>query len=522
MSLPTVTLKGAAVLPDGTPAIGRQLKLRPLALRVDNPDSKLVLAEWIEITLDSSGLFSISVVPSDVLTPSGIAYEVREDFGKKRHYYVTIPSSVSPIDLFIDLAPADTPPSVPNSYITESALTSAIATAEASEVAARNTAITTAITNLINGAPGALNTLNELATALDDDASFASTVTNQLALKAAITSLAAVALSGQYADLSGLPTLGTAASHAATDFDTPAARASAITALSLGTASTHPDTDFTTPASVSSAVTTAINSLVNGAPGALDTLKKLADAINDDAGFAATVTTALSGKATPANIATAISALSLGTASQHPASDFQLALTDTGALQQWLPSTPSSAGTIWAYNGVIYGRLTTGTDSTFTRANWVELGTDPTVVGGGELASAPLSSTASMAATTTTWVDVTGLAVSPVIPSSGRGIYVDVQGGMTVSVAAVSPIFRLFDVTTNAVALGVSGSALGVIGATCGVINKGYPLVGRWRLAPTAGARTYKVQVQSVGANATVSVLGEDLNFESGIYVTAR
>lgn len=47
---------------------------------------------------------------------------------------------------------------------------------------------------------------------------------------------------------------------------------------------------------VASAITTAVNGLLNGAPGALNTLKELADAINDDASFAATVTTALSRK----------------------------------------------------------------------------------------------------------------------------------------------------------------------------------------------------------------------------------
>ena len=39
------------------------------------------------------------------------------------------------------------------------------------------------VTNLVNGAPGALNTLNELATALNNDASFATTITNSLAGK---------------------------------------------------------------------------------------------------------------------------------------------------------------------------------------------------------------------------------------------------------------------------------------------------------------------------------------------------
>lgn len=48
-----------------------------------------------------------------------------------------------------------------------------------------NDAITAAIDDLLSGAPGALDTLNELAAALGDDANFATTVTNALAGKAA-------------------------------------------------------------------------------------------------------------------------------------------------------------------------------------------------------------------------------------------------------------------------------------------------------------------------------------------------
>lgn len=49
-------------------------------------------------------------------------------------------------------------------------------------------------------------------------------------------------------------------------------------------------------AEVDTKVAQAISDLVAGAPGALNTLKELADAINDDASFAASVTTALAGK----------------------------------------------------------------------------------------------------------------------------------------------------------------------------------------------------------------------------------
>ena len=65
------------------------------------------------------------------------------------------------------------------------------------------------INALINGAPGALNTLNELAAALGDDSNFASTMTTALAAKANTSSLASVATSGSYNDLSNRPTIPT-------------------------------------------------------------------------------------------------------------------------------------------------------------------------------------------------------------------------------------------------------------------------------------------------------------------------
>ena len=51
---------------------------------------------------------------------------------------------------------------------------------------ATTASVTTSINNLIDAAPGALNTLNELAAALGDDANFSTTITNSVALKATI------------------------------------------------------------------------------------------------------------------------------------------------------------------------------------------------------------------------------------------------------------------------------------------------------------------------------------------------
>ena len=58
-------------------------------------------------------------------------------------------------------------------------------------VSAINTASAAAVTYLVDSAPGALNTLNELAAALNDDANFSSTVTTALGNKLDISSASA-------------------------------------------------------------------------------------------------------------------------------------------------------------------------------------------------------------------------------------------------------------------------------------------------------------------------------------------
>jgi len=55
-----------------------------------------------------------------------------------------------------------------------------------------------------------------------------------------------------------------------------------------------------------SAISTAVNSLVAGAPGLLDTLDELSAALGDDANFAATVTTALAGKVDSSSLSESI------------------------------------------------------------------------------------------------------------------------------------------------------------------------------------------------------------------------
>jgi hypothetical protein len=73
--------------------------------------------------------------------------------------------------------------------------------------AASETYVNDAITALKAGASTALDTLNELASALGNDANFSATVTTQLGLKANSADLSVVATSGNYNDLLNKPTL---------------------------------------------------------------------------------------------------------------------------------------------------------------------------------------------------------------------------------------------------------------------------------------------------------------------------
>jgi hypothetical protein len=73
---------------------------------------------------------------------------------------------------------------------------------------ATQTYVTTAITNLINGAPTAFDTLKEISDQLATDESAVATIVTTLGTKANTSSLATVATTGSYSDLTNKPTLG--------------------------------------------------------------------------------------------------------------------------------------------------------------------------------------------------------------------------------------------------------------------------------------------------------------------------
>ena len=65
----------------------------------------------------------------------------------------------------------------------------------------------TIVAAITDSAPGTLDTLNELAAALGDDANFSTTITNSIATKAAISSLSTVGTSGLFTDLTSRPAI---------------------------------------------------------------------------------------------------------------------------------------------------------------------------------------------------------------------------------------------------------------------------------------------------------------------------
>jgi hypothetical protein len=168
--------------------------------------------------------------------------------------------------------------------------------------------VTAAIAALVDGAPGAIDTLNELAAALGDDANFATTITNSIAAVQADVDQNEVdgdaadsALSGRLDVLEADPTTAAAVAAVQSDVDQNEADADAAIALKANIASpaltgtpTAPtaaaDTN-TTQIATTAYVQTELSALVGDAPSGLDTLGEIADALNDDINGLTNVTT---------------------------------------------------------------------------------------------------------------------------------------------------------------------------------------------------------------------------------------
>ena len=168
--------------------------------------------------------------------------------------------------------------------------------------------VAAAVAAVIDSAPGALDTLNELAAALGDDANFSTTITNSIAAVQADVDqnevdgdAADAALSARITTLEADPTTASAVAAVQADVDQNEADADAALLLKAPLASpaltgtpTAPtaaaDTN-TTQVATTAYVQTEITDLIGDAPSGLNTLGELADALNDDINGLTNVTT---------------------------------------------------------------------------------------------------------------------------------------------------------------------------------------------------------------------------------------
>ncbi|STE59132.1 phage-related tail fiber protein-like protein [Escherichia coli] len=193
-----------------------------------------------------------------------------------------------------------------------------------------------ALTALINGAPATLDTLKEIAAAINNDPKFSTTINNALALKAPLSSPA----------LTGTPTAPTAAQSVN-------------------------NTQIATTAFVKS----AIAAMVGSAPAALDTLNELAAALGNDPNFATTMLNALAGKQPLDNTLTNLSGkdvaglltyLGLGEAAKRNVGTGENQIPDMSAFpsgKNWFQLPSGHIVQMFSMN--VYGADTNGTTGNF-------------------------------------------------------------------------------------------------------------------------------------------------------------
>ncbi|UUN29420.1 collagen-like protein [Streptomyces sp. FIT100] len=113
-SIPTVTVTGRYLTPDGTPLTGSVTFRAPAVLTF--PDSDVILGGPVVAQLDATGAISVTVPATDApgMDPDGWAYVVTEQLAgvaSNRSYAILLPAERPAVDL-ADIAPTD--PGKPN------------------------------------------------------------------------------------------------------------------------------------------------------------------------------------------------------------------------------------------------------------------------------------------------------------------------------------------------------------------------------------------------------------------------
>ena len=143
---------------------------------------------------------------------------------------------------------------------------------------------------LVDSSPGTLDTLNELAAALGDDANFATTMTTSLAGKE--PTITAGTTSQYYRDTRARAAISATGSLSYNS-------STGVISFTQGNTDTVAEGSsnlYYTDARADARAQLKIDALVDSAPGTLDTLNELAAALGDDANFSTTITNSIATK----------------------------------------------------------------------------------------------------------------------------------------------------------------------------------------------------------------------------------
>lgn len=164
-----------------------------------------------------------------------------------------------------------------------------LATPSANTDAATKAYVDTQVSNLVDAAPGALDTLNELAAAINDDASFSTTVTNSIATK--------VAKAGD--SMTGALSMG---NNKITDLGSPSASTDAVP-------KSYIDTVFGSTSSAATSATSAANSAIAAASSATAASTSATSAANSASAASTSATSASNSATSASNSLTSITGL---------------------------------------------------------------------------------------------------------------------------------------------------------------------------------------------------------------------
>jgi hypothetical protein len=231
-----------------------------------------------------------------------------------------------------------------------------LGTPSANSDAATKSYVDTQVANLVDSAPGTLDTLNELAAALGDDPNYATTMTNALAAKLSLsggTMTGAIAMGSNKITGLGTPTASTDATTKAYIDDVfgsatsaaSSATAAASSATAAASSATNAATSATNAANSETAAATSATSAANSASAAVTS----ATSASNSATAAATSATSSASSATAAAssaTASATSATSSASSATAAANSASAASASANTANDWatLTSGPVAGG----------------------------------------------------------------------------------------------------------------------------------------------------------------------------------